>query len=435
MTLTSSRIAAGAIAVAAACIITPARADYYAFLTAIPVPASPDNPVTSNPAAPNGKFVTFDISYFDPLTQLDYVADRSNASVDIFSAATNTFIGRIGGSGHLFSGQTSSNDTSGPDGVQVVNLPATGMSPAQHQVYAGNGNSTLLGFNIVSATTNIPLPVLATGTPDQNRVDEMAFDPITRHLLVANNAAPVPFATLIDTKTNSIITKIPFNGTNGAPVAGNGIEASDYSAKTGKFYLSIPQLGASGTSGGVAEIDPVTGAVLRVFDLAALGFDKYSPTGLAVAANGQILIGNGNAGQTIILDPTGAGKVVASFSQVSGEDQVWYDPKTGRWFLAARNNPGGPVLGIIDSNTDAFLQNLMTTFNDHSVAVDPISGEVFVPFGADANNSVCPNGCIAVFAAVPEPSTWAMMILGFAGVGYMAYRRSRKNSAMALSAA
>jgi hypothetical protein len=25
--------------------------------------------------------------------------------------------------------------------------------------------------------------------------------------------------------------------------------------------------------------------------------------------------------------------------------------------------------------------------------------------------------------AVPEPSTWAMMILGFCGVGFMAYRR------------
>ena len=33
-------------------------------------------------------------------------------------------------------------------------------------------------------------------------------------------------------------------------------------------------------------------------------------------------------------------------------------------------------------------------------------------------------------AAVPEPSTWAMMILGFAGVGYMTYRR-RKPAALA----
>jgi hypothetical protein len=31
-------------------------------------------------------------------------------------------------------------------------------------------------------------------------------------------------------------------------------------------------------------------------------------------------------------------------------------------------------------------------------------------------------------AAVPEPSTWAMMLLGFIGIGAMAYRRSRKRS-------
>lgn len=30
---------------------------------------------------------------------------------------------------------------------------------------------------------------------------------------------------------------------------------------------------------------------------------------------------------------------------------------------------------------------------------------------------------VEIAAAVPEPSTWAMMILGFAGVGFMAYRR------------
>jgi hypothetical protein len=34
-------------------------------------------------------------------------------------------------------------------------------------------------------------------------------------------------------------------------------------------------------------------------------------------------------------------------------------------------------------------------------------------------------------AAVPEPSTWAMMILGFFGVGYMAYRRKQHLSVCA----
>ncbi|UPK03727.1 PEPxxWA-CTERM sorting domain-containing protein [Bradyrhizobium sp. 170] len=36
----------------------------------------------------------------------------------------------------------------------------------------------------------------------------------------------------------------------------------------------------------------------------------------------------------------------------------------------------------------------------------------------------------ASVAAIPEPSTWAMMILGFAGVGFMTYRR-RKVAALA----
>ena len=37
-------------------------------------------------------------------------------------------------------------------------------------------------------------------------------------------------------------------------------------------------------------------------------------------------------------------------------------------------------------------------------------------------------------AAVPETSTWAMMLLGFAGVGFMAYRRSRTDQGVALAA-
>ena len=37
-------------------------------------------------------------------------------------------------------------------------------------------------------------------------------------------------------------------------------------------------------------------------------------------------------------------------------------------------------------------------------------------------------------AAVPEPSTWVMMILGFAGLGFLAYRRSRKDQGLALAA-
>ena len=70
----------------------PALADpiKYVLLTTIPVPATDQNTV-------GGKFATYDIAFFDGTTQLMYLADRSNASVDIFSAQTNSFVGRIGG--------------------------------------------------------------------------------------------------------------------------------------------------------------------------------------------------------------------------------------------------------------------------------------------------------------------------------------------------
>jgi PEP-CTERM motif len=33
---------------------------------------------------------------------------------------------------------------------------------------------------------------------------------------------------------------------------------------------------------------------------------------------------------------------------------------------------------------------------------------------------------ITLARSVPEPSTWAMMLLGFAGLGFAGYRASRK---------
>jgi hypothetical protein len=43
-----------------------------------------------------------------------------------------------------------------------------------------------------------------------------------------------------------------------------------------------------------------------------------------------------------------------------------------------------------------------------------------------------PTGEIRGFLhAVPEPSTWAMLLIGFAGIGFMAYRRKSKPTLMA----
>jgi hypothetical protein len=55
----------------------------------------------------------------------------------------------------------------------------------------------------------------------------------------------------------------------------------------------------------------------------------------------------------------------------------------------------------------------------------------------DVISAVAPNdngfGEFTVTAAVPEPSTWAMMILGFCGVGFMAYRRKQNGAALSVA--
>jgi PEP-CTERM motif len=44
---------------------------------------------------------------------------------------------------------------------------------------------------------------------------------------------------------------------------------------------------------------------------------------------------------------------------------------------------------------------------------------------------ILPDGfSIEGIAAVPEPSTWAMLLIGFAGIGFGAYRRSRQSGSI-----
>ena len=77
---------AGVVAMAA--IAGPAVADDLILQTFIPVPADAAN------VQPGGAFSSFDISFADPVTGNIFIADRSNASVDIFSGSSLTFLGR-----------------------------------------------------------------------------------------------------------------------------------------------------------------------------------------------------------------------------------------------------------------------------------------------------------------------------------------------------
>jgi len=170
--LTKSVALAGVIAIAAAA--TPSVAAPVTPLTTILVPGAP--------------LTSFDISFADPVTGNIFIADRSNAGVDIFSGSSLTWLGRAAG----FQGvQPGGNSVSGPDGVLTVT------SGGVTTLYAGDGNSTLKIFDATIPTAPILQKSISTG--GTTRVDEMAYSPLTHQVLAANNAEKPAYGNLFST--------------------------------------------------------------------------------------------------------------------------------------------------------------------------------------------------------------------------------------------
>jgi hypothetical protein len=59
--------------------------------------------------------------------------------------------------------------------------------------------------------------------------------------------------------------------------------------------------------------------------------------------------------------------------------------------------------------------------------VNPLTGVVETPL---LTGLTAPHGLDFIPFAVPESSTWAMLLLGFAGLGYVGYRRARRPIAL-----
>jgi hypothetical protein len=75
-----------------------------------------------------------------------------------------------------------------------------------------------------------------------------------------------------------------------------------------------------------------------------------------------------------------------------------------------------------------------TAFTGNILALASITlntGATILDGRALARNGAVTLDTNTIGSAVPEPSTWAMMILGFAGIGFMAYRRKSKPALMA----
>ena len=79
--------------------------------------------------------------------------------------------------------------------------------------------------------------------------------------------------------------------------------------------------------------------------------------------------------------------------------------------------------GVYDANSVLLTTLVDNTYSHGKVGLYQFSA------GATSFSNFSVTGQIS---AVPEPSTWAMMILGFVGVGFMAYRR-QKDATLAIA--
>jgi WD40 repeat protein len=179
---------------------------------AFAVPADAQNlkqvATISIPGTPINQFGSLTI---DQASGLGYLADKDNKGVVVFDTKTDTYVSRITG----FVGVAKSGNTSGPNGIVVVNGGA--------EVWVSDGDSSITVIDTKSVT-----PKARIDTGGKSRANGMAFDPNSKVVIVANSNDAPPFLSLISTEPDhKIIAKIP------VPESAENLERSAYHGPSG----------------------------------------------------------------------------------------------------------------------------------------------------------------------------------------------------------
>jgi DNA-binding beta-propeller fold protein YncE len=336
---------------------------------------------------PGNKLEQFDIGYVDSENGRYYVTDRSNAAVDIFDTRQMTYVGRVTG----FVGLKYNDDKrpaivlSGPNGLAF--------DPLRHELWAADGDSTV---KVIDVAASPPKIVASVNTGGTKRADELGIDTKDGLVLVGNNADKPSYVTFISTKPDhAVVGKIEM------PDASDGIDQPLYVPETGMFYASVPIWKEAKNHGGLAVFDPKTLKMTKLIPI-----DDCVPQGLAQGPGTNVIVGCSAGSKartptvltpaTVIID-VATEKVVKVIHELGGQDEVWYNPTLHQYYTASRDLPSGPVLGVINADTNTFVESIATGENAHSVAADSKNGAIFVPLTAP--NPACPNGCIGVYQA------------------------------------
>ena len=418
----------GAMA-ATPCTFTPPLTTQTKCLTAIHIPGN--------------ALRSFDISFVNPKRAEYYLADRSNAGIDVIDTQTLQWKRTIGGFVGIVLNPngTVNNNLSGPDGV----------TNHGRWVYAGDGDSTLKVIDLEAPPGQALKQSIPTG--GTTRVDEMALTSNGKLLLAANNAEDPPFATLFEANGNAahskvrIITKITVDLAIMPKGFGLSIEQPSWDPQTKRFYTSLPIIANNPTGcnygqlagpitchGGLLVTDPKTlsaptavqGAFDPVTNTGVVPLNACGPNGATVGPNDNLLLGcnpANNPTDVILLVINAQTKKQTPVTGITGADEVWFNEGDNRYYTGSSRNckvAGTPcptaaqqaaVLGVIDALTNLLIETVPQSSGSHSVAADSKRNLIFVPqvapvatvgAGGDTTNvgaGICDSnsGCIAVY--------------------------------------
>jgi hypothetical protein len=377
-------------------------------------------PATTNTA---GTLFSFDISWYDPVLNKYFLADRNNKSVDVIDGATHSITQHVNSG---FAGFSGNNDTSGPDGLATVNNHTevwVGDSPGKVWVQ----DSTTLAVKTLPGAA--PNPIIVGGT---TRADEFCTDTKNNVVMIASpaegnpfgptatppTAATYPYVTFISTTTYKVIGKLTFDGSAaaGGLKATNGLEQCGWSPKTGKFYQNVPENNGAGNDtspGAVAVIDPTTMKVTTSFPVPIA--DCAGPQGMAIGPDNQILLGcnakSPDGHRNVVVINANNGAVLKTIPDLGGADEVWFNDGDGHYVIPSCNTPcrtvpvtgavtGPELLGIVDAHelrldhtVTVGFQNSDTTVTSgnprtiHSAAANSKTGEIYLPIPAVGGNA------------------------------------------------
>jgi DNA-binding beta-propeller fold protein YncE len=181
--------------------------------------------------------------------------------------------------------------------------------------------------------------------------DALAYDPASRHLFAMNGDAGR--ITVIDTRSNTAV---------GAIAAGGHLEAA---AADGQGNLFVNQT----DTGSLLRIDTATNMVSKTWKLP----DCTAPHGLALDQwNHRVFVSCENTRLLVVSGTTG--RVLTQTEIGRGSDTVAYD--ADRHMVFSSNGDG--TLSALSAVSLLALQPLITAPGARTMAVDPVSGRVFL---------------------------------------------------------